>query len=157
MSDIFRATEVGDRDQVVKLLDTGVKPNGRSVTGLTALHWAASMNQRTIARLLIDRGADPASESPLGTPERCARVNNHSKLANELARLTRKESMSNIRASLRSSQGSSDSSSSSEEKNKRKSLFSKRSSKKGSGKVRSAKDTVQYVKGVDSSNPLFVH
>jgi hypothetical protein len=116
----------------------------------------------------------------LGTPEKCARVNNHNKLANELAKCARGEGMGSPRSSpssraskslhsrvvsavagSRSSTSSgtspSTSRSSSKEKsnNKRNSVFARR--KKKSGKVREEEDVVQYVKSVDTSNPLFAH
>jgi ankyrin repeat protein len=42
------------------LLDSGADPNGRGEGGFTALHSAAQNDDEELARLLLERGADPS-------------------------------------------------------------------------------------------------
>jgi len=56
--DIFEAAALGDVDTVRQQLEIGLNTGFRSADGFTPLHLAAFFNQPTVARLLIDQGAD---------------------------------------------------------------------------------------------------
>jgi len=68
-SDIWTAVAFGEERAVEALLDRGVHVNARSSDHQqTPLHLAAVFDEADIARLLIDRGADPDVRAPDGTP-----------------------------------------------------------------------------------------
>ena len=63
--------------KVQDLLERGADVNAKTNSGQTPLHWASSMNELEIAKLLIDRGADVKAKDNWGdTPlHRASRYN----------------------------------------------------------------------------------
>jgi uncharacterized protein len=60
--DAFEATTLGNTAQLTQLLDRDPKQvNGWSPDGFTPLHLACFFGQEQVARMLLDRGADPAA------------------------------------------------------------------------------------------------
>jgi ankyrin repeat protein len=60
--DAFEATTLGNTAQLAQLLDRDPKQvNGWSPDGFTPLHLACFFGQEQVARMLLDRGADPAA------------------------------------------------------------------------------------------------
>jgi hypothetical protein len=58
-TDIWSAAAAGDRDQILRLLTSGVSVNARqSGSGSTPLNTAAVFGQTAVAKLLIEKGAD---------------------------------------------------------------------------------------------------
>ena len=55
-----------DRETVVQLLDLGRWPDKRDSKGLTPLMAAAINDDAAMARLLLERGADPNLQAPGG-------------------------------------------------------------------------------------------
>lgn len=68
--DIWAAVYFGNQDAVEALLDDGVDVNSRNIEGNgdSPLHVAAVVSDLEMARLLLDRGADPNAMSEDGTP-----------------------------------------------------------------------------------------
>src|SRR5437016_234177 len=56
----------GDAAAVATLLREGADVNGREGDGMTALHWAADSGNAELARLLLEKGAQPAAVTRLG-------------------------------------------------------------------------------------------
>jgi ankyrin repeat protein len=70
---LYKAAGDGNAAQVSGLLDSGVNVNGRTSDGSYALNRAAVENHVDVARLLLDRGADPNVQNSQGdTPLICA-------------------------------------------------------------------------------------
>ena len=61
--DIFEAAAAGKLSRVRKLLDEGAAVDDRAADGFTALHLAAFFGRLDVARLLLERGADPNAPS----------------------------------------------------------------------------------------------
>jgi ankyrin repeat protein len=60
--DAFEATTLGNTVQLAQLLDRDPKQvNGWSPDGFTPLHLACFFGQEQVARMLLDRGADPTA------------------------------------------------------------------------------------------------
>ena len=76
----------GHVSTVSRLLRYGAEPNVVTDDGQTPLHWAASMGQSKVVRLLIASGADAGIETLNGsiTALQIAVANGHSLLAEEL-------------------------------------------------------------------------
>ncbi len=66
ISPLLIAGATGDRDEVVRLLDSGEDVNAEGPDGSTALHLAAKHGRASIAQLLLDRGADIDSQNDEG-------------------------------------------------------------------------------------------
>jgi hypothetical protein len=57
-SPLIWASEMGNLDAIVKLLDAGANPNHRETDNWTALHWAAANGHHAVAHALMQAGAD---------------------------------------------------------------------------------------------------
>jgi ankyrin repeat protein len=57
-SPLIWASEMGNLDAIVKLLDAGANPNHRDTDNWTALHWAAANGHHAVAHALMQAGAD---------------------------------------------------------------------------------------------------
>ena len=66
-TDIWSAAAAGDRDQILRLLTSGVSVNARQPgSGSTPLNTAAIFGQTAVAKLLIEKGADVSITNPDG-------------------------------------------------------------------------------------------
>ncbi|MCB1020584.1 MAG: ankyrin repeat domain-containing protein [Acidobacteria bacterium] len=75
-SNLPDAAEHKDLPALQALLKQGADPNAAQTDGMTALHWAAYLDQLPIAKALLDAGADPAPQNRYGvTPLSMAAVN----------------------------------------------------------------------------------
>ncbi len=71
-----------DAFKIQDLLERGADVNAKDNIGSSTLHWASSMNELEIAKLLIDRGADVKAKDDWGkTPLHRASWNNHIEIA----------------------------------------------------------------------------
>jgi hypothetical protein len=60
---LFGAVKAGDRFAVENLLDSGADVNATDEQGWTPLNYAAGKGDLAVARVLVDRGADPFKTS----------------------------------------------------------------------------------------------
>ncbi|CAF1023821.1 unnamed protein product, partial [Didymodactylos carnosus] len=63
---LLRAAQMGEADQLIKLLNLGLNPKNSSPDGTTALHLACLFGHNDCIRHLIFHGADPFIENVLG-------------------------------------------------------------------------------------------
>ncbi|MET0235198.1 MAG: ankyrin repeat domain-containing protein [Kibdelosporangium sp.] len=61
---VTRMAEARHWSTVRLLIDLGFGVTGVTATGATALHHAAAAGELSIARLLVEHGADPAAREP---------------------------------------------------------------------------------------------
>lgn len=80
------STSLGQTEVVEFLIANGAAVNGAGELGMTPLHWAAVHNQPTIAKILLDAGADRFLQSWFVlTPANLAHANRHSEVLALLA------------------------------------------------------------------------
>lgn len=78
VSPLILAAAAGRLDACAVLLDSGVSANVKGEYGETALHWAALLDNSSLAQLLISRGAHTgARDCKNHTPIDVARAYNH--------------------------------------------------------------------------------
>ncbi len=56
--ELWNASEAGDIDGVMSLIERGADIHSRANYGMTALHWACMYGHTVVASLLLERGAD---------------------------------------------------------------------------------------------------
>lgn len=83
---VIAAAIEGHADVLRLLLEHRANASLKDASGLTALHWAASLPSLECVELLLAHGADPLATSPKGaTPAELAAANGYSEVAKRLS------------------------------------------------------------------------